>query len=750
MKRFFKKGLIISLYVFLTISTFLLTIFCLFNFGLLNNLSSIKFDKSKLTYSNNIVSIYDNENKPLENFENNIKNLSFNEIPKHTISAFISVEDKNFYNHDGVNYKRMLKALIKNVSSLKIKEGASTISQQLIKNTHLTNERTIKRKINELLLTKKLENNLTKNEIITAYLNAIYFGNGAFGINQASQRYFSKEAKELTLEESATLAGMIKSPKKYSPIFNIENCIKRRNVVLKEMLKDNKITEQEFNNSINLPINLKINKNFLGNNSYYSASVDEACSILDITEKDLILKKYKIYTYENEYNQKIIENEISKTSAYASCNANSCAMLIDNKTGGIISFCGKSDYDILSLNRQPGSTFKPIISYAPALEFNQIQPSTPILDEKIDINGYSPKNYNNVFHGWTNAKTALAKSLNIPSVKILSYVGIDNAKKFASRFNINFDAKDNGYSIALGGLTRGLKLKDLANCYQTFGNNGEFIPIGFIKEIRTPNNKLIYKHNEIGNHIMKDSTAFLITDMLKESVRNGTCKKLNINKYDIAAKTGTVGINNKNQDNSDAYNISYTPDNTLLTWFGSTNNDLPLAKEITGSNAPSFLAQNIYKKSKLKKSQFIKPESVEEATINEQEMINDKILLATDETPERYKLKAYFAKENLPRDYSTMFKKIDSFEINGEKKDNSIEIYFEANKHLWYEILRKKEDEEKVIYKINDKQEMISFSDNDIKSGNFYSYYVIAHYNSNVDEEDLKSVKSNEIKFFVA
>ncbi len=170
-----------------------LVTFCLFNFGFLNNFSNIKFDKNKLNYENAEISVFNNNLKPLNDNSIKLKNITANEVPKNVINAFISVEDKNFYNHKGVNYKRMLKATFKNLTSRSLKEGASTISQQVIKNTHLTNEKTFKRKINELLLTQKLEKSLSKDEIMTSYLNAIYFGGGAFGINKASQRYFSKD-----------------------------------------------------------------------------------------------------------------------------------------------------------------------------------------------------------------------------------------------------------------------------------------------------------------------------------------------------------------------------------------------------------------------------------------------------------------------------------------------------------------------------------------------------------------------------
>lgn len=739
-------------YSFVSILFLGLSFFCLFHFGFLNNFSNISFDKTKLCYANTQIELFNNKNEAIQSNTNLVKNITYNSIPKNLINAFISIEDKSFFNHNGINYKRMLSASLKNIFSLKLKEGASTISQQLIKNTHLTNNKTFKRKINEILLAKKMEQLLTKEEILTSYLNAIYFGSGAFGINQASQRYFSKEIEDLNLSECATLAGIIKSPKKYSPILNYDNSIKRRNIVLKEMLKDNKINKEEYEKAIKEDINLNINKNFLGNNTYYSACIDEACNILKITEKDLLLKKYKIYTYKDDSLQDILENEINNYNKYTTNNCDCCALSIDSKTGGINAFYGKSDYELINLKRQPGSVLKPIIAYSPALENNIISPVTPILDEKININGYSPSNYKNKYYGWISAKESLSKSLNIPSIKILNYVGIDKAKLFANKLGINFDKKDNGYSIALGGLTNGLTIKEITNAYQCFSNNGKFIPAGFIKEIKNKDGKTIYCHNNTARQVIKNSTAFLITDMLRDTVVNGTSKKLNLQNTYIAAKTGTVGVlNNKENKNSDAWNISYTKENVLGIWFGSTNN-LYLDKTITGGNTPTILAQSIYKQTNLgKNNDFDVPDSVTEVDLNLLEYSNNqKVLLADANTPDRYKFKSFFANTNIPKEKSDMFDTIDKFEIKANIKDNEVKLFFKAKKHLWYEIKKQTEDNVETITIVSNKNEDICIYDKNIKQGNFYTYFVVAHYNDILGKENFNTQTSNFVKIFSA
>lgn len=752
--------------VFIFFTLLICGLFAMFHFGLLNNLSSTKFDKSKLNYLTSQAQVYSLSNKPIKQNIEQTKIVTYSNIPQHVIDAFVSVEDKSFFTHNGINYKRIVKALIKNVSSMKIKEGASTISQQLIKNTHLTNEKTIKRKFNELLLTKQLESNLTKEEILTAYLNAIYFGSGAFGINNASQRFFSKDVSKLSLAESATLAGVIKSPRLYSPISEEKRCLRRRNLVLNEMYKDKKITLDQFNAAQNEPLKLSINKNFLGNNDYYSASIEEACDILKISEKDLILKQYKIITYQDDNLQKCVHEEISNIDNYLrdytkNCFPDALAMIVDNKTGGIKAFSGKSDYNLLNIYRQPGSTLKPIISYAPAIEEGLINPLTPILDEKININGYSPSNYNNKYYGWISAKQALAKSLNIPSIKILEYVGVENAKQFAKKVGINFSQDDNGHSLALGGMTNGVKIKDLLNCYQAFANNGDKIKLAFVKEIRTKDNLLIYKHNTNPSRVMKSSTAFLINNMLKESVLTGTSKKLNLNNIEICAKTGTVGSNlSKTKENSDAWSLSYTPEVSTCVWLGSTNNNKLLPKNITGGSVPVSIAQKLYSKQKFKAKTFEVPDDVEKCEINDLDYINDnKILLCSPNTPERYKRYEYFAKSNKPKEISSTFNSIEVPKINLVSCDISkVEIEFEAKKFLKYTLYRKDNNEIKKICSVKNKQGKTILTDNNIYYDKFYTYFVVAQY-FNAEQEtqnigmnfDLSNqAKSNEVKIFLA
>ena len=482
MKKFLK---------WLFISVFILTFIALVSVSLYIssiyvNALNIPLNEDVLTNSSLSLEIFDSDNKPID--EQNEVNHAYTNIEslnKHTLDAFISIEDKNFYNHKGVNVKRMAKAGINNIKSHSLKEGASTITQQLVKNTQLSSEKTFERKIKEIALAQKLEKKYDKNKILELYLNIIYFGNNCYGIESASNYYFSKKAEKLDISQSAMLAGMIKSPARYSPIKNLENCTNRRNLVLKEMEKDGKINFETYNMLKNKNIELNLKKDEINKlNSYSQASIDEAETILGIPARHIALSGYKIYTYQNTLKQKVLEDSLSCMNL----DCDNAAIVIDNDKNAITAFVGDSSYKILDSKRQPGSCIKPVLVYGPALNEDIIYPCTQLLDEKITISDYTPKNVGNVYRGYISAREALSKSINIPAVKVLSYVGIEKAKQTAQKMGISFDETDDSYSLALGGMTYGVNLAQLAGAYTTFANGGFYKSPKFVSFITDKNN----------------------------------------------------------------------------------------------------------------------------------------------------------------------------------------------------------------------------------------------------------------------
>ena len=642
------------------------------------NARAMKLNEDILSSPYISVQVYDKENKPLK--EDNEINRNFakiDELSADTKNAFISIEDKSFYSHHGVNYKRIAKAMLNNIKSRSLKEGASTITQQLVKNTQLTSEKTFERKIKEVALAQKIEAKYSKDEILQNYLNIIYFGNNCYGIENAANYYFSKHAKELNLEESAMLAGLIKSPAKYSPIRNKENCINRRNLVLSEMYKDEVISTEDYNKAKNSPLNLSINnerKNKL--NSYSQASIDEAEMILGLPARQIALKGYKIYTYQNHNKQEALENAINSQNL----ETDSAGIVINNSNHSIEAYIGDSIFKILDAKRQPGSCIKPVLVYAPALNEDIIYPCSQILDEKTSISNYTPKNVGNVYRGYVSAREALSKSINIPAVKVLSYLGIDKGKAYAENMGITFDEKDDNYTLALGGMTYGVNLQQLAGAYSTFANNGYYAAPKFVSFITDKNNRLVYINKPKAQQVLREDCAYLITDMLRTCATSGTAKKLASLNMDIASKTGTVGKSNS-KENLDAWNISYTKEQTCGIWIGNLDNT-PI--NYAGGNQPTEIVKQYFASVK-DNSTFTTPESIVEKNIDGTELSeNHRIVLANNYIPERYTQKEIFSIFNLPSDVSNKFTSMPKTDFNSKVENNKAIISFNAKDYVTY------------------------------------------------------------------
>lgn len=638
-------------------------------------------DENVLTSTTLNIAMYDSDNKPIKE-ENEITHAFANieSLPQYTKDAFISIEDKDFYNHHGVNYKRILKASLNNLKSRSLKEGASTITQQLVKNSYLSSEKTFKRKVKEVAIAQNIEKTYNKDKILEFYLNKIYFGNNCYGIESAANYYFSKNAKDLTLEESCMLAGMIKSPAKYSPIKNYENCITRRNLVLRQMKNDEKIDVQTYNLAKDKSIELNLNTDKINRlNSYSQASLDEAEEILGLPARQIAIKGYKIFTYQNQEKQTALEEAISSQNI----ESDSAGIVIDNEKSAITAYIGNSNFKVLDSMRQPGSCIKPILVYSPALNEDIIYPCTQLLDEKVTINDYSPKNVGNVYRGYVSARESLSKSINIPAVKVLSYVGIDKAKTYAEEMGIEFDEKDDSYTLALGGMTYGVNIAQLAGAYSTFANNGIYKEPKFVSFITDSNNKLVYINKTESKKVLREDSSYLLTDMLKTCANTGTAKKLSELNCEIASKTGTVGKPNS-KENLDAWNVSYTKAQTIAVWLGNLDNT-PIS--YAGGNQPTEIVRNYFSMIE-DLSTFEKPNSVVERNIDALELNeNHRIMLSSPLMPERYQQSEIFSVFNLPQDVSDKFANIEKVKINSKVENGNAILSFEAKEYESYEFI---------------------------------------------------------------
>ena len=727
LKKTFKFGLIFCFSAIIALTLFLIAMFIL--------PSKVKFDIDKIKHSNAIVNVYDCDNCLIKDNTSSCMNIKLDTLHMYTRDAFLSIEDKNFYTHNGLNYKRMVGAMLKNIVSFKLKEGASTISQQLIKNTHLTNEKTFSRKINEIKLTRELEKKLSKDEILEYYLNVIYFGDNCYGIESASMHYFSKPAKELTLSESATLAGMIKSPNTYSPTKNLDKTIKRRNVVLNEMLADSKISFEEYNQAKQSSIDLKVtNINFNNLNSYSSACIDEACQILNMPQKQIAIGEYKIYSYKKKQKQEKLKNSFE----YFDNGENDYAGISISSDGKIEAYVAKSKLKLVNAKRQPGSTIKPILVYCPALNENIITPLTQINDEKIDINGYCPNNINGVYHGYVSVRDCVSKSLNIPAVKVLGYVGIDNAKNYAKKCGIKFDESDNHLGIALGGMAYGVTLKDLTGAYTTLCDGGEFIEPKFVNYITDSSGKIVYRNETKPKKVIRDDTAFLMTDMLVSCAKSGTGRKLGDLKFDVATKTGTVG----KSFNTDAYNIAYTTQDIVGVWIGNVDNK-PI--NTAGSGEPTDIVknylQNIYT---LPPPCFEAPSSIYVEEIDNLSLKEEHIVYkANSFIPEKYIIKENFSRFNPPKEKSNKFISVPAPVLCGKVQDNKAVLCFDTYDYLIYEVYKNDGKNDILLSTISGKKgECKQIFDIDCRT----KYFVLTKIKNYADNTEIISDKSNIIE----
>ncbi len=605
-------------------------------------LSDVKLNKNKLVDLKRTISFYDADGNLFAEKSNGVCVTDITGINNCTKKAFVAIEDKRFYEHNGVDYRSMARAIKNNLLNLSIKEGASTISQQLIKNTHLSSEKTLKRKLSEVKLAKELEKNYSKDEILEMYLNTIYFGNNCYGITTAAKSYFNKATNELNLNESAMLAGLIKAPSLYSPNKNIEKCNKRKNVVLKEMYNQGYINKEEYDKNLSTDITITNYDNKAIYDYVYLTStyIDQILSDSPYSKINL-----NIYTYYNQKLQQILKNTICDYNNY---DTEKSAVLMNNK-GQILAYystCGNN-------NRQIGSAIKPILVYAPAIEENVVSSITQILDEKTDFDGYSPSNYNDKYYGYVSVKDSLAKSLNVCSIKLLNYLTIDKAKNYINKTDIELSKNDNSLALALGATENGAKLTDITASYNIFSNKGLYnspSSISFIKNNEIKTTKTLNEKRVIG-----EDTAFIMNDMLKNVVENGTAKKLCFSNLDLYAKTGTVG--NKN-GNYDAYVISYDANYTLGVWFGSKDYSNYMNNNICGGNIPSLLAKDIWEEiyKDKKQEKMFTSDKVENIKIDKIALEEEhSILIADDNAPSRYVIDTIFKKDAIPNIKSNRF-----------------------------------------------------------------------------------------------
>ena len=517
---------------------------------------------------------------------NKNEGVSIKQVPDSMKNAIIAIEDHRFYQHKGVDLIGTSRALIRDIKAGGMVEGGSTITQQLTKNTLLTSKKTLNRKMEEVFLALQIEREYSKPEILQMYLNQIYFGNGAWGIKTAASKYFAKEVKDLSISESALLAGLIKAPSALNPYEHMVKATDRRNLVLLQMRKQGYISTQQYEKARYEKVVLddKGGDPFRGKFPYYVDQVlDEAINQYGLSQDELLTGGYQIYTELAPAMQTALEETYQNDSLFPEGKdriTQSGGVLVDPKTGGIRAIVGgRGEHTFRGYNRasqleaQPGSSFKPLAVYTPALE-NGWKITDMLKDEPMSFGDYQPSNYNHQYAGEVPMYDAVKESKNVSAVWLLNELGIEEGLDSIKRFGISLDTKDRNLSLALGGVHKGVSPLNMAEAFTVFPNNGIRMKTHAIKKIVDADGNVIAEWKAKKERVTTKAVTDNMTTMLLGVVEQGTGSAAQIPGRETAGKTGSTqvpitGINGV----KDQWFVGYTPQLVGAIWVGYDKTD---------------------------------------------------------------------------------------------------------------------------------------------------------------------------------
>lgn len=520
--------------------------------------------------------------------------IDIKDVPKELKEALIATEDKNFYRHNGYDIAGLVRSTIQNILAGKVVQGASTITQQLARVLFLSNEKTFTRKIKELVIASRIEKTISKDQILEMYMNNVYLGSGAYGVEGAANIYFNKSIKDCTLPELALIAGLPQAPSVYSPFNNLDLAIKRRNQVLTRMYKTRYISKDEYEKAKKAEVILSNVPRFYTTNKapYFCDYLMKELEKLGFDENDIIHGGYKIITTldskaQETANQAVIKN--LKNWGLSGDAKQAAIFSFSPIDGRILVYVGGKDYTktqydrVTQAVRPPGSAFKPIV-YAAALE-RGISPNDFIEDMPVAIGDWAPRNYGNKYRGIIPVYTAMMVSSNVCAARMIYEVGIRSVIQIARTLGIETPLAYD-YTIALG--SNGVKLFEFTRAYGAFANGGYVVQPYGIERVETSRGKVVYKAPKPKmSHQITLRTASEMTAMLNTVITNGTGAAANIGKP-AAGKTGTT------DDNKDAYFVGYTPNIVTGVWVGSDDNSV-MNKSIQGGTVPALIWKDVMK-----------------------------------------------------------------------------------------------------------------------------------------------------------
>ena len=703
-----------------------------------------KLDISRLSALAQTSSMYDMNGElmsELRGSENRIV-VSLDEIPLHTRQAFIAAEDLRFYDHRGIDVYRILGALRSNLKSGSLAEGASTITQQLAKLTHLSAEKTIRRKLEEINLAFQIEKVYNKDEILAMYLNTVYFGRGAYGIQAAAKAYFGVDAEDLTLNQSASLAAIIKAPSIYAPHISPSNNRSRRQYILSVMAENGFISQEEKQAALDESIWVLAQE---AEKQLYSWYIDEAlresAELLDLSADEVIQGGFKIYTAYDARLQTIADEVYADSSFFPAAASDgtpiqSAMAVVDTNNGAVLAMIGGRDYTVrrglnraTQMRRQPGSALKPLAVYGPALELGYTTASV-LLDEKTSFGGYTPRNAGDRYYGLVTMRTAIRNSLNTTAVRLLEEIGLDASIQYLNKMGIPTRNSDRNLSLALGSMTYGVTPVELAAAYVPYANGGIYHQPYCVERIETVDGSNVYERKDSGKQVLSAQNAFLMTSLLQSVVSSGTGTRMLAANTPIAGKTGTVSMTGGNRD---IWMTAYTPEISVAVWMGYDQTDAKhkISNGITGGRNTASLAAAFFKKAYAdrEKPDFSQPDGLVWLTLDKRALTSrGSIMLASDKTPKEYRLSEVFAASNRPYAVSDIWQAPDapsSFYV-AHNASGYPELHFKASSDARYRIQRDSVGESVILTEmIASSGQALSFLDSTAQAGILYTYRII-------------------------
>lgn len=555
-----------------------------------SNISNLKASLSTTT------TIYDYKGKKAGSlYSQKGSFVEYNKISPNIRNAVISTEDRTFWTNPGFSIKGMARAGVNLIIHHgQITGGGSTLTQQLAKNSLLTQQQTFSRKLEELFFAIEINHVYSKKDILTMYLNNAYFGNGVWGVQDASRKYFGKNASDVTVGEAATLAGILRSPSYYNPIDHMANALSRRNLVLSLMASNGKITQQEAKAASQT--GLELHDTFKNKDGYrypyfFDAVVDEAINRYGLKEEDVMNRGLKIYTtlnqnYQGQLQDKFEQSWLFPQSAADGTQVQGASVVMDPTTGAVRAVIGGRGKHVFrgynratQMKRQPGSSIKPLAVYSPALQ-NGYHYDSELSNklQKFGKNNYEPRNVDNQYSDKIPMYQALAQSKNVPAVWLLDKIGVNKGVQSVENFGIKVPKDDQNLALALGGLSSGVSPLQMARAYSAFANKGN-LPNNsyFITKITDASGKVLAENNNTGTHrIISANTAKEMTTMMLGVFQNGTAQSAQPNGFRVAGKTGSTEVpNSYGFGTKDQWIVGYTPDIVMATWVGfdRTNQD---------------------------------------------------------------------------------------------------------------------------------------------------------------------------------